>query len=51
MNTVNVKRVFPMHFGREFSVIERYKTEMAASLRGTVLTDIRQAEQEWEINL
>jgi L-ascorbate metabolism protein UlaG (beta-lactamase superfamily) len=46
-----VKRVFPMHFGKEFSVIERYKKERAANLRGTVLMDFGRAGEEWEIDL
>jgi L-ascorbate metabolism protein UlaG (beta-lactamase superfamily) len=51
LNTADVKRVFPMHFGGDFSVIERYRKEKAASLRSTVLEDIGQAGQEWEIKL
>jgi L-ascorbate metabolism protein UlaG (beta-lactamase superfamily) len=51
LNTADVKRVFPMHFGEDFSVIERYRKEKAASLRSTVLEDIGQAGQEWEIKL
>ncbi|MGI6642553.1 MAG: MBL fold metallo-hydrolase [Bacillota bacterium] len=51
LNTTKVKRAFPMHFGREVSVIERYKREREANLRGTVLMDIERAGQEWEIDL
>lgn len=51
LNTAKVKRVFPMHFGTEFSVIDRYKRERAASLRGTAIMDIRQAGQEWQIDV
>ena len=51
LNTADVKRVFPMHFGEDFSVIERYRKERTATLRSTVLEDIGQAGQEWEIKL
>ena len=50
LSTANVKRVFPMHFGREFSVIERYKKDRAANLGATILMDIERAGQEWEID-
>ena len=51
LSAAKVKRVFPMHFGKEFSVIERYKKERAANPRGTVIMDIGRAGQEWEIDL
>ncbi len=51
LNTAKVKRVFPMHFGSEFSVIERYKMKRAANPSGTIIMDIRQAGKEWEIDL
>lgn len=51
LDTAKIRRVFPMHFGDDFSVIERYKKERAASLHETILTDIKQGGQEWEINL
>lgn len=47
LSITKVKRVFPMHFGREFSVIQRYMKDRAANLAGTILTDIKQAGQEW----
>lgn len=50
LEKAKVKRVFPMHFGRNFSVIEQYKKERAANLRETVLVDIGRAGQEWEID-
>jgi hypothetical protein len=40
-----------MHFGKEFSVIERYKKERVANAPGTVIMDIGRAGQEWEIDL
>jgi L-ascorbate metabolism protein UlaG (beta-lactamase superfamily) len=51
LQKAEVNRVFPMHFGRDFSVIERYKRERAANLRGTILVDISRADEEWEIEL
>lgn len=51
LQKAKVKRVFPMHFGSEFAVIERYKKERAANLSGTILADIRRAGEEWEIDL
>ena len=50
LSTAKVKRVFPMHFGDEFSVIERYKKDRAGNLRGTILTDIERAGQGWELD-
>ncbi len=49
LSTAKVNRVFPMHFGKEFSVIERYKKERVANLRGTIVMDIERAGQDWEI--
>lgn len=49
LSTAKVNRVFPMHFGKEFSVIERYKKERVANLRGTIMMDIERAGQKWEI--
>jgi len=51
LSTAKVKTVFPMHFGKEFSVIERYKKERAASPHGTVIVNVDRAGQEWEIDL
>jgi L-ascorbate metabolism protein UlaG (beta-lactamase superfamily) len=51
LEKARVKRVFPMHFGRDFGVIGRYKEERAGNLGETVLMDIRKASQEWEIDL
>jgi L-ascorbate metabolism protein UlaG (beta-lactamase superfamily) len=50
LSAAKVKRLFPMHFGREFSVIDRYKKDRAENLRETILTDIERAGQEWEID-
>lgn len=51
LSVAKIKYVFPMHFGRDSSVIERYKKERAASPCGTVIMDIKRAGQEWEIDL
>ena len=51
LERAKVKRVFPMHFGRDFSVIERYRKERTGNLRETVLMDIRHVGEEWEIEL
>lgn len=51
LNIAKVKRVFPMHFGKEFSVIERYRKERSTNLGDTIFIDIRHAGQEWEIDL
>jgi len=51
LNTAKVKRVFPMHFGKDFSVIERYKRERPTSPHGTVIMDISRAGQEWQIDV
>jgi L-ascorbate metabolism protein UlaG (beta-lactamase superfamily) len=51
LGTAKVKWVFPMHFGKEFSVIEKYKKERAASPHGTVIMDINRAGQEWQIDV
>lgn len=51
LKKARVKRVFPMHFGRNFWVIGQYREERAGSLGETVLMEIRQAGQEWEIDL
>ena len=51
LEKARVKRVFPMHFGRDFGVIGRSKEERAGNLGETVLRDIRKASQEWAIAL
>ncbi len=49
--TAKVKRVFPMHFGRDFSVIQKYRKERGANLGETILMDIRRGGEEWEFDL
>ncbi|MGE5579456.1 MAG: MBL fold metallo-hydrolase [Bacillota bacterium] len=51
LNTTKVRRVFPMHFGSEYSVIQRFKKERAANPHGAAIMDIRRAGQEWQIDL
>lgn len=50
LNTAKIRYVFPMHFGMEFSVIDRYKRERA-NLRQVQIMDINRAGQDWEIDL
>ncbi len=49
LNTAKVKHVFPMHFGAEFSVIGRYKSERPEDPCGATVVDIERAGQEWKI--
>ncbi len=51
LKKAKVKRVFPMHFGRNFGVIEQYKKERAGNLGETILMEIKEAGQRWEIDL
>ena len=50
LNTAKINYVFPMHFGVEFSIIDRYKKEHANSC-GAKIMDISRAGQDWEIDL
>jgi L-ascorbate metabolism protein UlaG (beta-lactamase superfamily) len=49
LGTASIKYVFPMHFGSEFSIIDKYKKERA-NAPGTQIMDVRQAGQAWEID-
>lgn len=51
LKKARVKKVFPMHFGRNFGVIEQYKKERAGNLGETILMEIKEAGQRWEIDL
>jgi len=50
LTTAKIKCVFPMHFGTEFSVIDRYKKERPNLCRAQIM-DISGAGQDWEIDL
>jgi len=50
LNTTNARYVFPMHFGTEYSIIDRYKRERA-NPGGAQIMSISRAGQEWNIDV
>lgn len=49
LNTARVRYVFPMHFWEQSSVIQQYKQERAMPANDTVIMDILQDGQKWNI--
>ncbi len=51
ISTARVKRVFPMHFGDDFSIIEEYKQYRGRKPPDTTIMEISYKGQQWEFDI